>query len=185
MASRGKTSPDGLSVGMTVRIYSPLPSDHPFYAFVGRVASEWSHLEHILDQTIWVLASWQTTGFSHQMAACITSQILGVPPRCRVISALIAQRKLDSSLAKGFRALGQDAFSTSEARNRIVHDPWYGEIGSHQPAQFRAMPASDPRFGFCDITKADIDQTINSIHELQERASKLQNAVLEMLDTSR
>src|SRR5436190_450935 len=27
----------------------PLPDDHPFYALVGRVASEWAHLEHIVD----------------------------------------------------------------------------------------------------------------------------------------
>src|SRR5262245_35059281 len=30
-----------------------LPEEHPFYALVGRVASEWAHLEHILDTTIW------------------------------------------------------------------------------------------------------------------------------------
>jgi hypothetical protein len=38
-----------------VTIHGPLPEDHPFYALVGRVASEWAHLEHILDTTIWDL----------------------------------------------------------------------------------------------------------------------------------
>src|SRR5580700_5640440 len=57
-------------------IHKPLPEEHPFYSVVGRVASEWSHLEHILDLTIW-----EIIGIRPEIAACVTSQILGVNPR--------------------------------------------------------------------------------------------------------
>jgi hypothetical protein len=33
-----------------------LPDDHPVYNLLGRLASDWSHVEHTLDTIIWALA---------------------------------------------------------------------------------------------------------------------------------
>ena len=54
----------------------PLPEDHPFYALVGRVASEWAHLEHIIDLTIWKLLD-----VDDRLGACLTAQYPGVGHR--------------------------------------------------------------------------------------------------------
>jgi hypothetical protein len=35
--------------GARIEIHEPLPKEHPIYSLVGRVASEWSHYEHVLD----------------------------------------------------------------------------------------------------------------------------------------
>jgi hypothetical protein len=65
------------------------PSDDPIYALIGRVASTWSHLEHILDEIIWDLV-----GIEASRVACITGQIIGATNRYRAITSLIKQRML-------------------------------------------------------------------------------------------
>jgi hypothetical protein len=160
-------------------IHKPLPEDSPFYAIVGRVASEWSHLEHILDLTILDL-----TGLRPELAACVTSQILGVGPRCKAISSLLLSQSYDKKLAKGFRSLAGDSYSVADWRARFVHDPWYLKIdhaGEQTATQFRAMPSIDPRYGFCEITKDEMDQTITAIKDLQATANGLREAVLSEL----
>jgi hypothetical protein len=101
----------------------PLP-EHPIYSFVGQVASEWAHLEHILDLIIWDLAA-----IARQDGACITAQLMGVSPRYRT---LIAQLTLRSKTQPQFsrfitkvNSLMGSSYDPQERRNRIIHDPWY------------------------------------------------------------
>jgi hypothetical protein len=162
-------------------IHKPLPEDHQFYAIVGRVASEWSHLEHILDLTIWEL-----TGLRPEVAACITSQILGVNPRCKAIQMLLLTERLDAdrSISKAYRSLSSESFNAADWRARFVHDPWYLKVspsGAETPTQFRAMPFVDPRYGFCEITTEEIDKTITKIKDLQSTANALHERVLSVL----
>lgn len=159
-----------------VKIHTKLPAEHGFYTLVGRVASEWSHLEHILDLTIWDLLR-----IPPNFGACITSQIMGVGPRCKAISTFGVAHGFDDGLLKPFRKLSQDLFSVADWRARFVHDAWYTEVGSDKPSQFRAMPYVDPRYGIHEITRGEIDETINRIQELQERAHKMRNDVLDAL----
>ncbi len=159
-----------------VEIHGPLPVDHKFYALVGRVASEWSHLEHILDATIWDLLP-----VNQMFAACVTSQIMGVRPRCNAIQTLGEANGLKKSDLKPFRRLANDSHSAGDWRNRFIHDPWYFEAGSEKPAQFRAMPPIDPRYGYQEVTQDEIDDTLTKIRELQERASTSRRAVRDAL----
>jgi hypothetical protein len=161
----------------TLSVYGPLPEDHQLYALVGRVASEWAHIEHILDLTIWKLAE-----IPNARGACITSQILGINPRCKAIASLGANR-LSPNLLKEFRKLANDSFVVSDLRARIVHDPWYMEV-SGKTAQFKAMPVSDPRYGIQDVSDSEINDTITKIKALQARASGLRSNVLDELESS-
>lgn len=166
-------------------VHRALPADHDFYKLVGRVASEWAGLEHVLDLVIWELATWNVTGLSQPHVACITAQIMGVPGRCKAIVALGKLKGLDhKEILKPFLKLMQDSYAASEFRHRIVHDPWYMEDGSKNPGQFKAMPFSDQRYGIYDITQAEIDETISSIKALSERAGKLRSAVLHAMHSS-
>ena len=47
---KAETASFKITAGSTdFNTHTPLPTDHIFYNMVGRVASEWSHLEHVLD----------------------------------------------------------------------------------------------------------------------------------------
>lgn len=149
-----------------------LPEEHPFYALIGRVASEWAHIEHILDTTIWGLFE-----ADHELVACVTSQMMGVAPRCKAIITLCVVRGLNESIWKPYRALMSDSYDTGDWRNRYVHDHWVmSEPG--KATQFRAMSYKDQRFGLVEISKDEINKTLGKIREFQERASYLRADVL-------
>lgn len=153
----------------------PLPEDHPFYALVGRVASEWAHLEHIVD-----LTTWELLGVDNRLAACMTAQYPGLPARCNAVCSLGIARGLTKEQVKPFRNLKNEAYDEADWRARWVHDPWFVQEGT-QPAQFRAMPAVDPRFGLQAISEDEIQETIREIKALQQQARNARKAVLDAL----
>ena len=157
---------------------TPLPEDHEFYKNVGRVASEWSHLEHILDLTIWKLS-----GMPENVSACITSQIMGVPGRCNAVMNLARLREVTEKELQPYRSLKGDSYTISELRNRVVHDAWYAQMPAGTPMQFKAMPFSDPQHGYKEVSQSEIDYAIEKIRGLQERAYKHQNDILERIAT--
>jgi len=163
----------------------PLP-EHPIYSFVGQVASEWAHLEHILDLIIWDLA-----GVVHAEGACITAQLMGVRPR---YLTLIAQLTLRSKTQPQFsrfitkvNALMGSSYDPGDRRNRIVHDPWYVtfEDGpglltkplSEQPAQFKSMPSKNLTFGIEEVDLEEIKKTLADIKSLAANAENLKNEI--------
>jgi hypothetical protein len=141
-AGVGSTGRLAITGGQAIlSLHGPLPPNHPLYARIGRVASEWAHIEHILDLIIWKLAD-----IHDKHGACITSHVFGVNPRCKAIGALGASR-LSANLLKKFRQLASDSFAVADLRARILHDPWYIEQVSGKTGQFKAMPASDLQYG--------------------------------------
>jgi len=157
---------------------APLPEDHNFYRNVGRVASEWSHLEHILDLTIWKLS-----GMPENVSACITSQIMGVPGRCHAIMNLARVHGVTEKEIQPYKSLKGDSYTIAELRHRIVHDAWYAQMPAGTPMQFKAMPFSDPQHGYKEISQSEIDYTIKKIKGLQERAYQQHNDLLERFAT--
>ena len=159
-----------------------LPDAHPVYGLVGRAASEWSHFEHILDLTIWELARWGTTGFTDQMAACITAQLLGVPGRCQAIESLCWLRGFtDKPILQAVRKLRQSASDPSDRRARAIHDPWYFEEPSGKPGSFRAMPKTDRKFGVQDYKSTEFDDLFEQISKLQNEATALREQIADAL----
>ena len=160
----GKTVSTGIATEVdsagevTFRIYTPLPAAHPFYAVIGQVASEWSHLEHILDMMIWDLAD-----IPGHVGACITSQIMGSYSRFKCIVTLSYKARLSPALIKRVETLMQQSAETQEARNRIVHDPWYLEKVTGVSAQFRSVPYKGREYGHKEIDELEIDALLASI----------------------
>jgi len=148
----------------------PAP-DHPIYAYVGRIASDWAHVEHTLDLIIWELA-----GIDPAMGACITAQMNGVYSRCK---AIIAQLKLwekgtDTSLASLINAttdIMNKQSQPGDKRNRVVHYPWYVYTGTQKTAQFKAMPHKDYRYGLHQVDKEELEQALESIQKFSERTT--------------
>jgi hypothetical protein len=83
-----------------IKTQSSLPGDHPYYALIGRVASEWTHFEHILDEIIRDISQ-----IHENVALCITRQKMGATPRFKAIEALTKYVGLPESLLKKTRGL--------------------------------------------------------------------------------
>jgi hypothetical protein len=168
------------------QVFTHLLDSHEFYGLVGRVASEWSHLEHTLDNIIWILASFRVGALGANIVACITSQIMGVGPRCKAIASLAAAYNIhNKALRDQINRVKGKSYDLADDRARIVHDGWWMETETKTPAQFRAMPASDPDYGFKDISKEQIEKTITDIKKLQHEAAILRQLVRDELEALR
>ena len=157
----------------TVRTFERPAEDHPTYAAVGLIASEWSHLEHVLDLLIWQLADVQS-----KRGACITAQIMGVPGRCKAIILLGSIKGLSEPLLKQFRKLMSDSYSVADLRARAVHDPWYVETGTDRAGQFKSMPYSEMHFGIKDVDRQKLGDDLVKIRALQDHAVRLREAAI-------
>src|SRR5712691_6373878 len=124
-------------IGRRLRYVKP-PKGHRIYKLVGKVASDWSHFEHELDRIIWCL-----TPTISSIPVCITAQLIGPMPRFRAIIALLTLRSVSQPVftkyIKEANVFSGQIGGTAEARNRIVHDPWYYDKASGRVAQFKSM----------------------------------------------
>jgi hypothetical protein len=160
------------------------PEDHLIYPLVGRVASEWAHLERLLDLIIADLGP-----LPSPRMACITAQLMGIWPRINSILALLAQRSvLEPKLQdyiKRFRALGNDSRDASERRNRIIHDPWYVDKETAETAQQKSMPKDDKnyrlQYGIKQVDRKEIDELLGEIKKITDTVSQLKSEILESL----
>jgi len=144
---------------------------------VGHIASEWAHLEHILDEIIWNLSK-----IDQKKGACVTAQLMGTGPRCRAIVSLCTISGIDDEMIAKVRSFMGSCERASEHRHRIVHDPWYVDTGTQKPAQFKSMPfrgikTSGPQYGITEADAAQIDKTLNDVRELVSEATTLKSAI--------
>jgi hypothetical protein len=155
----------------SIQLTAHLPEDHPIYAVIGRITSEWSHLEHLLDLIIWDLSD-----ANKVQLACITAQMIGAFGRTRAIQTLLALRESHPKTAELIKKVSKFGYATSELaekRNRAIHDPWYLSVGTGSPAQFKSMAFKDPQFGVVDIDEKAQKELIKEIQELGARAAFL------------
>lgn len=179
IVGKGATSTASATASWTMRVHRRPPDDHPMYTAIGRVASEWAHLEHILDMVIWELA-----GLPQAQGSCITAQLNGHAPRFRAILALGKLKGLKQETIEAFEDLLNKTYGIAEKRARIVHDPWYQETGSGQTGQFKSFTFKDARYGIHDVDETEIVKTLSSIRSRIATASKLRAVVLAELAPS-
>jgi hypothetical protein len=154
------------------------PEDHPIYAKIGRVASEWSHVEHVLDWIIWGIIGGQP---AH--AAGVTAQLNGAYSRCNAIIALLEARKvLTQELQNKIEAFRGACSTTGNLRNRIVHDAWYVSLGREGVATWRAMPKEDMRFGLMDLPDRYFENVLAKISRRFQEALVLHKEIFDAMD---
>jgi hypothetical protein len=151
-----------------VRISTTLGGNHPHLPLIGRVASEWTHFENILDEIIIELSE-----IPEEIALCITRQIMGATPRFKMIESLGNLKEVDTDLLRKARKLKSDQYETGEQRNRIVHDPWLvvQEAGRRNEAPETTQLNTA---GYTPVPESEIIKTIDSIKDLIRRAAELQ-----------
>jgi hypothetical protein len=159
----------GVTIEMTV--HRRLPADHPIHALVGRVASEWAHVEHLLDLIIWQLAK-----VEEPIGACLTGQMLGSFARITAIQALCINRKLGPEIIKKVQELSKKMKGSQDRRNRILHDAWYvGDTTGLE--QYRSMARDEFESGFKPIDEDYLKQTLEKISRRVADIHDLRNAI--------
>jgi len=152
-------------------IQQPLPSEHPFYVLIGRVAAEWAKIEHILDLAIWDLCA-----VDHRLGSCITGQLAGQFGRFGAIQALARAKGFDKKMLGRIENFANSTNTLARRRNRFVHDAWY-ETGVGQTGQFRSYSAKEGVFGFYEVKSGYAEETIalfkQKAAELSELCSEL------------
>jgi len=154
-----------------LRIQQSLRGDHPYLQLIGRVASEWTHFEHILDQIIWALA-----GIDENIAICITGQMIGATLRFKAIDALGKHLGISQELLTKTNRLKNDNYAVVEGRNRIVHDPWFVVMeptGDRNYTSTTGQLKSSPP-GHVSKTQQEIWDVLLNIRSLITKVSELQ-----------
>jgi hypothetical protein len=149
---------------------------------VGRVASEWSHVEHTLDTVIWALA-----GIDPEAGGCTTSQMMGHYARFKVIVSLLTLHERNSQMktadltAKANKLMGK-ANLPADQRNRNVHDPWYVFDGYGTPGQFKTMPKGDFKFGVHPTDLPQLEKALKDTKDFAVEVESFRTDVIRMLN---
>jgi hypothetical protein len=160
-------------------LHKPLPPDNPMHTLVGRVAAEWSQVEHFLDIAIWRLAK-----VDDATGACMTGQILGSFAKMMAIKALCIHRKLDEKIFAQLKELSIKMKGSQDRRNRILHDAWYvmeSDGSESETQQFKSMARDEWLFGFHDVDETYVNETLEKIGHHFTEASNLAGAIIDAM----
>ena len=158
---------EGIIGDQILRIQTVLPKESPYYKAIGRVASYWTHFEHILDEIIWDISQ-----VPEDIAICITGQMMGATPRFKAIDALGKHVGLPKELLKKATNLKGRQYDVAEDRNRVVHDPWYYVREQGKADAVTQLKASPP--GHAPASEDEINDLIQRIRKLIIEAAELQ-----------
>jgi hypothetical protein len=89
-----------------------------YLMMVGDIATHYAAFERAIDRAIWRLAS-----VEERLGSCITTQIIAVGTRFKILTALMYEREMPESLYKEAASILEKAIKTSQFRNKFVHSP--------------------------------------------------------------
>lgn len=153
-------------------VWKPAPADHPIHNLVGRVASNWAHIEHLLDIIIW-----EMLGAADPIGACITAQIMGAANRLEAIRALCKLKGIEGESISQINKIAGQIHIPQTRRNRIVHDPWYIGATTDDTAQFKAMPRDVHQYGIKPVGEAYIIETLEMIEKRRSEIAALRRLI--------
>jgi hypothetical protein len=158
--------------------YKSMPKQHRVYRYIGRLVTEAARFEHILDVMIWALV-----GADQHRLACVTAQFAGPYSRFKAIKSLCRYLNLGAGIVKQINKLSEDSRPATEYRNRIVHDPWYVDADSGNPAQYKKMASDDLRLELVTISVTDIEKKTAKVTAFAKEAIKLLDEISHAIDT--
>jgi hypothetical protein len=137
-----------------------------------RAISEWARFEHAIDRLVWDLLRLEP-----EQGACMTAQFPSVMSR---FDALLAVAKLEGIAAKHIMALNvirQDSNGPREARNRLVHDPWFSNPDTKQHYRLQLTAKSKLDYNYKAVTEAEVDAIGEQFNALHKRFSDLAHEI--------
>jgi hypothetical protein len=110
---------------------------------------------------------------------------MGIPARLRAIETLAKLQGLPASLLRRVRSLVRKSHEIGDLRNRMVHDPWFIEAGNASVGQFKSMSYKDQRFGLVDVSRPEVDETLQRIRAVKTAAGDLYRECQALREASR
>jgi hypothetical protein len=85
---------------------------------VGDIATRYAAFEHVINAAIWTLC-----GVDQRTGSCVTSEIISIGSRFRILIALMHEKGCDQRLVERAIELSKSADKTSKFRNKYIHAP--------------------------------------------------------------
>jgi hypothetical protein len=134
--------------------------DDPHYTVIGRVASNWAHLETMIDGCIAKLAM-----CGEQEMACVTAQLIGPSKRMDALLSLFVHRGGSSTLRKKIKAFQGRVQQLGEDRNRIVHDAMVIRIDTGEAHKALITAKGELKYEFLPLSIESMKKTAAKIRE--------------------
>ncbi len=155
---------------------SPFADYREYLTLVGDIATQFAAFESVVDETIWTIAN-----LNRRMGACITSQIISVHTKFRILRALLHEVEAQPSINQQLNDLEERARKNSDHRNKYVHSPMglAVEDGVLVPIRYQTRvegTLSDELIPF-GSDKSEMNQTIIRSQELKNETHNLKRAI--------
>jgi len=85
---------------------------------VGDITTHYAAFEHVINETIWILCN-----LDDRKGGCITSEIISLKPRFKILIALLHELKFEKSIISEAEQLLGRATKTVLFRNKYAHTP--------------------------------------------------------------
>jgi hypothetical protein len=141
------------------------------YAAIGRVASQWSYFEAVIDT--WLLAF---ANINTEIGVCFTSQMMGSRSRMDAFVALVRHLGAKKKWNARLEDFAKNVVRLSERRNRAVHDVWQ----MHEPSRPMRLEVSAKRtlrIVQMHVPTAELTALAQSITDLQMRFDDMASAI--------
>lgn len=166
---------------VTMRVFSPLPDEHPIYDKIGKVSAGMATIEHVLDTIIWKLAN-----LERYTGGAITVQIMSSAPRIAAAVELAKMFGVPKVSVDRLKKVGEALAGINAKRNRIIHDAWFMDTDTQGAAQHRSRGkgglSSKEKVGFEDIDPAALDELYKRIRLQVDELTTLRGAVVRFID---
>ena len=151
-----------------------------YHAHIGRIASVWAMLEFRIDQALW-----EFMGVEQTAGACVTTQMNGTSPRLRARKALMELRGSSPGLLKKLNRFSADLTSPQEARNRVIHDPWFvGNVTKKAHQIRKAVISNRIVFERIPMEMTELSKIYEDSVVLLKRFNALQDEILKEPESS-
>jgi hypothetical protein len=154
---------------------NPFEDYNGYLMLVGEIATNYSAFEHVIDRAIWHLAS-----LDERTGSCITTQIISVGTRFKILIALMHEREMPKNLLDEADAILRTAIKTSQFRNKYVHSPLEVAIvkGALVPMRNHRVVEKMLQSELVPYEKSDMQKTSVRCQELKNSAIVLTNKIV-------
>ncbi|HEX3663777.1 MAG TPA: hypothetical protein VHU23_00885 [Rhizomicrobium sp.] len=106
---------------------------------------------------------------------------MGAGNRITTIETLALKHGFFDVIKEYWKSVSDSAFVPQDKRNRVVHDPWFWNVKTHEPKQHRSMPKKKATFGLTPVSERELTDLIVAIQTLRDSALKLRQTVKEVI----
>jgi hypothetical protein len=150
------------------------------YSAIGLVAANWSALERLTDSAIWRVAKIPTD----EAGACITAQIFTMEGKLKALIALLRVRNVSKAAVADLNKFADDMRGLGEQRNRVVHDPWVGDVPYGNPHRFQMTAQRTLVMDYTPMPTTEVTAVAERISDAVDRFDVIIRTAISELEPS-